>query len=1024
VIKNGRINYHGSFDDNFNNNNGIISTEGKLMVDIDSLKLYYYNTGTSSWVQVTSITQFPMISKKMDSYSVCTVTLHDFEGASFATWYSRDNTYMKIEDDFSHVLFQGYLKEKTFSKQGLVLTIHGFASKLDEIPFNHNYILESGLVKSVAFDAFSPPLAIAATNAPVALCYMGGYYYVLSNADEKVYKYNLDFTYTGTSYDISGDVTNPTGICWNGEYFFVVSQNDDKVYVYNTAFALQTSVDVSQGALIHPMGICWDGLFIYIGHTDEVVYQYDSDLVYTDTSFDVSGDVETISGFCFAGESFYIVDHNVETVFQFDLNFDVVDSFDISATNDVYGIGWDGSYFILIDAVGEQCYLYLSDFTAYSDNNVVELKQDDEDAGYPDFEWDDRYWVYNRDVGLLIQDNTQGVQLFTWDNDSLTPHDHDFTLGVVANLNTPYEEGYYIVEDGNVSYIFDAYVDLDVIAGGGESISDAYQLKKIAISYRFGPSLFNLTSGESNLTIYLQIYNGTSWITIRSSYLHWATLFLSGIAWVEQGIQDDPYEILSSLEDYLDKTGANYTSLKGIRFKMVGTCTGLYDLGRINIDYLNVKIYYSADQISPVMDKIDDNSASWLMCSGQDFSSNGVQAEDKFQIGENTTQILRDIISTASLSHVLNSTLTKYMARRFKGGNCMDALQSICQLEGLHWTEDHLNGVIIVAKEANFEDSGIALTSTDYEDDWSYEDNVNHYRGIWVHGNASLGIEYKIEDVASTSFKWKQVIDDTIMTVPDAKSVADELWSELATKRPSLKLTVTDDDGGFSALDAMKTVDITLERPTVASADYPMRRIDISRVGEHLKYTIYAGLGSTPEAEKQTNLFRQLGAMAHKQYTDRLINTPLGAGANLTPDDIAGLDTYILSLLSTNAAVSIEWLDEDPAAYHITQADLTMDGTWNHTLDLDDFITVPEGSILAIARIAIKDASTQQALYVRPHGFSNIAAVNGLATLVANAYNLGLLFIPLDADNIFDYYSSAGIDVIGITILGFAEVVA
>jgi hypothetical protein len=979
------------------------------MVDLESIKAYYYES--AAWNQITGIISYPTISKRMDNFSLCSITIHDFEGALHASWSTRDFTEIKIEDASENILFQGYLKGKTFMENGMILNLVGFANVLEWTPFTHNYILASGLVKSVAFDLFTPPLAIAATNAPVAATWASPYYYVLSNADEKVYKYNLDFTYTGTSYDISGDVTNPTGICWNGEYFFIVSQNDDKVYIYNTAFALQDSADVSQGALVHPMGICWDGQYLYIGQTDQVVYKYDSDLVYTDVSFDVSGDVSTISGFCFGVESFYIVDHNVETVFQFDSSFTVVDSFDISATNDVYGIGWDGSYFILIDAVGEQCYLYLSDFSAYSDNNVVELKQDDEDGGYPDFAWSDNQWIYNRNLGLLIKENTQGILTEDYPVTAVDPHDYLDKTGTLASVLTPNDGNVYKLIEGIGT--LDAYLDCSL---EGANIADTYTLKTITITYNFGSHLdpaYPWLPNES--TTYLQIKKGTTWVNIAQVYNYANNIFFGNDV-----STSDTITLRSDLSDYLDKTGANYDSLKGIRLKIVGyENTGV---SYFYLDYLHSAVSYHVNDISPIMSKIDDNGASWVMCSDQDFSTNGVQAGDTFQIGENTLKILADLQARMLLNIQVNSTLTKYMARKFEGNNGLEVLQSIMQLEGLHWTEDHANKKIILAKSADFEDSGISLSATDYERDWSYEDECNHFKGVKVYGNASLGIQATAEDIDSTSLMWKQITDDTIMTLADAQSVADTQLLELKEKRPSLKLSVWDDDGTYSVLAPMTTADITLSRPTIAEVAYPLRRVDISRSGEHLKYTVYGGLGSTPPEEKLANHIRKIEGMVHRSFTDRLVNTPLGAGASLTPDDIAGLDTYILSLLSTNAAVSIEWRTDDLAAWDFTHADLTINSAW-HELDLDNYCTVPAGTIAALATVVIKDNSTSQYIYFRSTSQANSVQVSRAETRVANVYDPATLLIPIDADHKVDYVAITGLAEIYCIIIAWVKVV-
>ncbi|KKM26169.1 hypothetical protein LCGC14_1587420, partial [marine sediment metagenome] len=76
------------------------------------MKLYYDNSGT--WTEVTAVVSYPTIRKMNNMYGSCTVILRDFEGSLYGTWYTRDFTEMKVEDDSSNIIFRGFLIAKTY----------------------------------------------------------------------------------------------------------------------------------------------------------------------------------------------------------------------------------------------------------------------------------------------------------------------------------------------------------------------------------------------------------------------------------------------------------------------------------------------------------------------------------------------------------------------------------------------------------------------------------------------------------------------------------------------------------------------------------------------------------------------------------------------------------------------------------------------------------------------------------------------------------------------------------------------
>ncbi|KKL67330.1 hypothetical protein LCGC14_2136070, partial [marine sediment metagenome] len=86
-----------------------------------------------------------------------------------------------------------------------------------------------------------------------------------------------------------------------------------------------------------------------------------------------------------------------------------------------------------------------------------------------------------------------------------------------------------------------------------------------------------------------------------------------------------------------------------------------------------------------------------------------------------------------------------------------------------------------------------------------------------------------------------------------------------------------------------KTVTLTMVRPTVDEDDYPIRMIERTKFGiSEIKTIIYCGLGHSTWGENQADIINKAMYLAHKAHTDRLVSTPIGAGASISWNDIGG----------------------------------------------------------------------------------------------------------------------------------------
>jgi hypothetical protein len=113
--------------------------------------------------------------------------------------------------------------------------------------------------------------------------------------------------------------------------------------------------------------------------------------------------------------------------------------------------------------------------------------------------------------------------------------------------------------------------------------------------------------------------------------------------------------------------------------------------------------------------------------------------------------------------------------------------------------------------------------------------------------------------------------------------------------------------GSYSDLEIMRTVDIEFSSPSIEQQSYPIRRLDVEKLGGALRYTIFAGLGSTPPEEEQGRMLRDLYYRSQKIFTDRLVNTPWSEGAAINWSDIGGADTGARSAVVEDAAYGGGW---------------------------------------------------------------------------------------------------------------------
>ena len=828
------------------------------------MRLYYDTTNTAtypqsgapSWTRVSGIITFPKIRNRMDETGVVVVVIGDKDGSLKGTWDDRNFTRMEIRDEAANVVFRGYLTSKKFQATQFIMGISGISKAFQWTPLDKDYVYAEGFISAVPSAEVLPLVdnLLADTDTNVNWNVSGGNHH---DAVAAIGGHTIGVGDGDENAIEEFDLTTISGI---------TEATSVTIYIYGSYLTADKSITVD----FDDGGGYIGGQNITFGNAGEYIWKSKT----------------------FAGLSMNQAEVNACTI-------------KITA-NAAYGV-MDGH---TIDAV----YVELT----YTGVNVdaIDLVQNDEARSV--FNWPLDYWIEERDVGILIRDNTTGIveKVYTCTglNDNATGENE---VGTHAGLSTDGDGFVYKVEEVDET-VWNCVVDLTV---EGDDIPDTNTIQYIEIEYNFLVTWIELVEGS----IELQINKDGTWERVGRAIAYGG----NPDAGTTGARVKDKTKIEVDLTDYLDDDGVgNYDSILGMRFKFNGD----YRIGngtvRLTADFLKVTIGYHADDISPIMEKIDDNGASWIEVVGANWGSSGVSDGgvddgDSFKIGENTAQILHDVANACGVNIRILSTGTKYIAQWFKGNYGLGVLKKVCLLEGWHWREDYSYGVfgeVVISHLDDCEDSGVNITQADHDHDWYYEDDPNFYKTVIVYGAAAYRIKHIATDPTIQSPLTKIVYEETITTNGEAKDVAEIQLLEWKVKHPSIKLPLK---GVHAAIKVGTEITLTMARPTVAEANYPVRMVEREGLGHaEIKTTVYAGMGHTSIDEAVSSRINKIMYLAQKAHADRLSSTPLGAGATgLAWGDITGGDSAVdsrIAVQNTHPAGTIDVAIDALIATHAT----------------------------------------------------------------------------------------------------------
>lgn len=788
------------------------------------MKVYWDNSGT--WTQVTGLIRDPEITTRLDLYGVCTVVLRDAEGSLYATWSARDFADMLITDDSDNYLFQGILINRKFREKELELIIAGFGIKLEWNPFNKNYIYEEGRIKTV-------------------------------NASDKLDLYD-DLDEDG-SYDVGEDFGWTAGDYTNNDVNLgiIISDTTDDLNskTWDASAVVETGCTIEEGnaASTDAEG---DGNALWISESGATWNSY--------LTATIDGDV---------------IDSTTEYIKRIEISYSI------------YGYVDEGSLCkvkLQIDKDG-----------TYQDVKVCTLN-----VGIFDSQ------LYMDGKVTLEETSTEMAKYFTKVGDNYTE---------LKGLRVYFEN----VEGNNIA--IDCYIDFLEV----EVYYDPLDIGQIShpitandVSYINSAGVTWTTTGVEEDDIFMIGENTTKILhdvgieagvalNVIKDTSNTSTLYLDPDGDIDIGAWSDAAggDNNGDLYDELDDAVRDPAAGDGNYIEATSTTTAILSLS----DNLGVGDFQYATTIEVYAYGItilaDTCSVAYQIGSGDvssftDLQFAGGWAWKHKTIGSGLTltrQNIKDLKIHLKCTHgagaidvdalyvkitYVQDDWNKYIARHFKGLNCLHVLESVRKLEGAHWCEDHVNKTIKVLRVADFEASGVSLTNVHYDPKTLvFEDECNQVKRVEVYGSTQYGIRAFAVGTATGQIT-KVIVDDTITSKADAQAMADALQTEWNSKRPSIKCEV---DGVQADIQLGYTANIALTNPTVGATDYPIRMISRNQRGlDGIKTTLYAGMGESPDDEKLAKIVRKIGYLTHKAMADKLVTSPITGDTKITWGDVGG----------------------------------------------------------------------------------------------------------------------------------------
>jgi len=806
----------------------------------------------------------------------CVVVLRDHEGSQFTTWEPRDVTEMKVTDDAEtpNTIFRGYLINKKFHSKNLILEIAGIGIMLYRKPFGHeesiNYILATGYPKTLNASSVVD-VHYKDANGDWADFDWVNHKWILGDVNVGFVIKDLTSGYSSKYWDCDDPIAQTGGTVQDGDYASTITYNNSDYYEVRDESDTPDLVITAtmEGDLVAVAGNYPKEIQIEYSFRSQVYFGFFGGTWNCYLEIAKDGGWERIDQILYSRE--YSSQHTSGWAQKLDSSLKE-GSVPHSITEG--GDATELAKYITLD-VGENNY----------ESMTIRLRCT---GNLPSDAWGEAHIDYLRVKFIYHTEDVEPVMYKITDS-GLNGDVRTITCGGVADWTamgvTVDVDGFQIGENTN-------QIVQDIASAAGLNIDIISSNTEEVVAEVISPDAVDSNDG-------------------------WTPIGGGGPVYVDEDSGDTPdgnYWICGN--GIIDGSGSI------IIF-------GMETIPEASV-ITGIKVYlYSKRESQPATEiPVDVNLGGWLGGEKTLAAGNGAFAWDNAEWTELTGT--QDDLDELQIKFTCPSCIEdgyyylecvyvevtyqtpcgwlNYIARKFKGCHCIDVLQSVLTLEGAEWMEDYANNRIKLIKKADFEDSGVSITQTEYEDDWEYEDLCNAVKYVYVWGKTTFNpdaretsnIFYKAISTVATEENAKQIIDDSIWTIPEAQRVAEAQLALLEYKRPSIRIPL---DGVNEDIQMGTYVNVTMARPTVAAANYKIRMIQRTRRGKTgIKTIVYCGFGETQWDEKITKEIEKATSLARRGIRDRLTSAPYDVGVGgISWADVMGAEDAVDALIATHA---------------------------------------------------------------------------------------------------------------------------
>lgn len=149
------------------------------------------------------------------------------------------------------------------------------------------------------------------------IAFNGTHLFVLASNPDTVFVYTESGTYTGTSYSVAGEDTTPRGLTYYDNNFYMSGDATDTVYEYDNTFSTTGFTFSTSSQETQPWGIEKDGDYFYLTGNTDFIYQYNNTGSYTGLSLNIASQTTEPQGIALSGTNLFVLGTSNNNVYNY-----------------------------------------------------------------------------------------------------------------------------------------------------------------------------------------------------------------------------------------------------------------------------------------------------------------------------------------------------------------------------------------------------------------------------------------------------------------------------------------------------------------------------------------------------------------------------------------------------------------------------------------------------------------------------------------------------------------------------------